>query len=301
MLRTPPAEYEELQRVLAQMARTPLPTGAPLSTLREAVEAMMADYPVAQDLDFESISIDGVACQWSRSPTADTTVIIYLHGGGYLVGSAHGNRALSGEIGRAAHARILSVDYRLAPEHPFPAALEDTIKVYGHLLQSGISPSAIAFAGDSAGGGLVVASLLAIRDHGDPLPSCAALISPWLDLACTGDSMVRNAAVDVVLTREKLQAMATAYLAGQPATNPLASPLYADLTGLPPILVQVGSSEILFDDAARFASRAGSAEVAIAFQSWPYMFHVWPSRSAVLGAGREAISSAGAFLKHHLG
>jgi acetyl esterase/lipase len=227
---------------------------------------------------------------------ADDAALFYLHGGAYVAGSAQGYRGLAAELGRAAGVRLFSADYRLAPEHPFPAAVDDGVAAYRALLDRGFDPSRLVVAGDSAGGGLTLAVLVALRDGGAPLPAAALLISPWADLGCDSESIAAKAVEDPALTAESLRASAARYLAGTDPRHPLASPCFADLTGLPPLLIQVGSAEILLDDAVRVARAAGAAGVDVRLEIWPQMIHVWHAFGFMLSAGRRAIAEAGTFL-----
>ena len=199
-------------------------------------------------------------------------------------------------MGRAAGVSAVSLDYRLAPEHPFPAAVDDCVAAYRALLEGGIKPADIVLAGDSAGGGLVIATLVAARDAGLPMPAGALTISPWVDLACTGSSMQSKIAADPSITREGLLANAELYLQGKPLTTPLASPLYADLRGLPPVFVQVGTAEVLLDDAIRLVGALGAADVPVHLSVWPNMPHVWHIFGFMLSEGRDALTEAGVFL-----
>lgn len=269
---------------------------------RQGFEEMLSGIPVPADVAFERIELGGVPALASTTPGAATDkALIYLHGGAYVIGSAQGYRALSSALGRAAGARAISLDYRLAPEHPFPAAVDDAVAAYRALLGQGLTPGNIAVAGDSAGGGLTVAMLVAALQAGLPAPAAALAISPWVDLECAGGTIVSKAAEDPALTREGLQSMAALYLNGGSLRGPLASPIHADLTGLPPLLIQVGSAEILLDDATRLAAAAGAAGVETRLHVWPRMPHVWHAFGFMLGEGRDATAEAGAFIAARFG
>lgn len=201
------------------------------------------------------------------------------------------------QAGREAAARTFALGYQLAPEDPFPAALEDALAGYRHLLSHGIEPRHIAIGGDSAGGGLTIAALVALRDAGLPLPACAWCLSPWVDLEMRGDSMTTKAAADPMIQKPYLSELAAAYLASADPRSPLAAPLHADLHGLPPLLLQAGSAETLLDDAVRLAGRAGAAGVMVRLEIWPDMIHAWPLFHPLLAAGRRALAVAGEFMR----
>lgn len=221
--------------------------------------------------------------------------ILYLHGGGYVGGSPEVYRPLVGRIAEAAGAELLCPDYRLAPEHPFPAALDDAVAVYEWLLAEGIAPQRLAVAGDSAGGGLAFALLLRLRDMGRPLPAAVAALSPWTDLALTGASLQLHAAADPMLHPQDVAPVANWYLAGADPRHPWASPLYGDPSGLPPALIQVGGDEILHDDAIRMADRLRAAGGIVELEVWPRMPHVWHLFAAVMPEARRAIGRIGRF------
>ncbi len=250
------------------------------------------------DVRVEPVVANGLAAEWTSTPGADPSrVLLYLHGGGYFSGSLASHRAMVAEAGRQAKARTLALAYRLAPEHPFPAALEDALAGYRFLLSSGFDPLRIVISGDSAGGGMTVAAMVMLRDAGETLPGCAWCISPWVDLEMTGASMARKAAVDPLIQRPYLQELVAAYLGVGDPRNPLASPLHADLHGLPPLLIQCGSEETLLDDSVRLAGAAGAAGSAVTLEVYPDMIHVWPLFHQEVAAGRRALASAGRFIR----
>lgn len=262
--------------------------------LRKAYDGMGELFPPAADVTLEKVSANGVPAEWSSTPgTAQDRVIMYVHGGGYVIGSVASHRHLVTELGRAAGTRTLSLDYRLAPEHPFPAAVDDALAGFRFLLAQGFEPANIAIAGDSAGGGLTVATLLAIKDAGLEQPACGFCISPWVDMEALGNSMTTQASLDPMVQKDGLLGMAAAYLNGSNARAPLAAPLYGDLSGLAPLLIQVGAAETLLDDSTRLASVAGAAGVEVNLQVWPEMIHVWHFFHPMLGAARHAIKGAG--------
>jgi len=237
---------------------------------------------------------------WLQPPDAGAAVILYIHGGGFVFGSVRTNGEMIGALARSARARTLSLEYRLAPEHPFPAAVADAAKAYRHLLGLGISPQNIALAGDSSGGTLVLNTLLALRDTGLPLPGAAVAFSPWVDLGCSGASFGENARYDFA-SKEHLLLLARHYLAGKDAANPEISPLFASLSGLPPLLVQAGSRETLVDQIRAFATRARDAGTALTFSEYPEMVHVWHQLRGATPEAARAIAEAGAFIRKHTG
>ncbi|HEU4502432.1 MAG TPA: alpha/beta hydrolase [Nitrospira sp.] len=272
-----------------------------LSERRKRLDDLGARYKIASDVRIESVEANGVSAEWSSTPHAEPTcVILFLHGGGYVSGSLTSHRPLTTEIGRVCRARTLALQYRLAPEHPFPAAIEDAVAGYRFLLSCGIEPRHIAVAGDSAGGALTLALMVSARDAGLPQPACGWCISPWTDLECLGASMTSKAAVDPLIQKSYLKELAKAYLNGADPRSALAAPLYANLKGLAPLLIQVGSAETLLDDAVRLASVAGAADLAVTLEIWPDMIHAWPLFHQQLTAGRHAIARAGAFIRSRM-
>ncbi len=259
--------------------------------------------PDALPPDVRVIPVDagGVPGEWTLCPGGDPgRVLIFLHGGGYMVGSLDSHRHVVARAGQEARARTLALAYRLAPEHPFPAALDDAVTAYRFVLKQGMAPERIALCGESAGGGLALATALRLREAGDPLPGCLWLASPWVDLALRGTSLRTKAAADPLIQRPYLSELATSYLNGADPEDPLVSPLYGDLRGLPPMLIQVGSDETLLDDAVRLAGAAGSAGVSVTLRIWPAMIHAWHLFFPQLAEGRAALAEAGSFVDAHL-
>jgi monoterpene epsilon-lactone hydrolase len=290
----------EIDDLRALLAAKPRPVG--WEARRARIEEVAAVDPPPGDVAFTPVEIGGVPAEWSRSPGADPDrAVLFLHGGGYCSGSIASHRSLAAGIGRAAGLRVLALGYRRAPEHPFPAALEDVLAAWRFLRDQGFAPGRIAIGGDSAGGGLTLACLSRLRAMREPLPACAWLVSPWVDLTMSGASMTQMDAVDPLIHRAYLDSLAQAYLAGHDPRDPLVSPLFADLAGLPPVLIQVGSAETLHDDATRVARALGAAEVSTRLEVWPHMIHAWPLWAARLREGREALEAAAAFLRAHLG
>ncbi|WP_342641010.1 alpha/beta hydrolase [Rhodoligotrophos ferricapiens] len=286
----------EIEKVRALLSSEPRPQG--WAERRARLDAIGTADPVSPDIRFESAHFRNVPVEWSQAPGSDASrVLVYFHGGGYCSGSIRSHRRLVSEAGRASGISTLAVEYRLAPEHPYPAALEDALLVYRSLRAKGFAADQIALAGDSAGGGLTLALMLSLREAGEDQPACAWLLSPWTDLRMTGGTMETKDAVDPLIHRAYLEELATAYLAGADPSKPAISPLHADLSRLPPLLIQVGSDETLLDDAVRLAAKAGAADVATTLEIWPHMIHAWPLWAARLEPGRLAIASAARFVR----
>ncbi len=247
----------------------------------------------------QSLNVDGVSAEWITVPDTDQGVILYLHGGAYALGSINVHRQFIARLAIATNIRCLGLNYRLAPEHPFPAALEDTLTAYHWLLSQGLHPSQIIIAGDSAGGGLALAAMLSLRNSAAQLPAGAVCLSPWTDLALTGPSIQGNAKVDPILDLDSLHIYAKYYAAQNEITNPLISPLYADLHGLPPLLIQVGGNEILLDDAVRLHKNALNDGVNATLKIWHHMFHVFQMIS-FLPETKEALQSITEFVIDNL-
>jgi epsilon-lactone hydrolase len=265
---------------------------------RKDIDARGLAYGLAADVGVEPVTANGVKAEWTATPNdLRDAALLYLHGGGYVIGSLDSHRHLAAEAGRAAGIAALALDYRLAPEHPFPAAVDDALAGYRFLLGRGISPGRVALAGDSAGGGLVVAAMLAIRDAGLPQPACGWCISPWVDMEAIGETMSSKAAADPTVQRAGLLDMAKMYLSGADPRSPLAAPIYGNLSGLAPLMIQVGACETLLDDAVRLAKIGGAADVRVDLQIWPEMIHVWHLFHPELKAGRQAIAAGGAYVR----
>lgn len=293
---------KELQKIIDAFRSQPALGELTIEEMRAQMEADFTQLPLATDVRCQPVDAGGVPAEWVTTPeSVEERVIYYLHGGAYVGGSITTHRELASRLARAAKARVLLIGYRLAPEHPFPAAVEDAMTGYRWLLSSGVKPGQVAIAGESAGGGLSVANLVALRDALEPLPAAAVAISPWADMEALGESMVTKAAVDPLLQRDNLLKMARTYLGDTDPRTPLASPIHADLAGLPPLLIQVGTAEVLYDDATRLAERAESAGVEVVFEPWEDMIHMWHAFAHMLPEGQQAIDRIGEFVQKHTG
>ncbi len=290
----------EIASIRKLLTSKPRPVG--WAERRQRLDEVGAIWPVAEDVALAAVDLGGVSGEWSTAPGSDpSSVLMYLHGGGYCSGSILSHRRLVTEAGRAAGMRTLAVGYRLAPEQPFPAALDDVLKAWRFLRELGIAASCIAVGGDSAGGGLTLALIRRLIELGEERPACAWVVSPWTDLTMSGATLVTKDAVDPIIHKAYLDELADAYLSvGMDRTDARVSPLYADLKGFPPILVQVGAAETLLDDAVRLAAAAGAVDVPVTLQIWPHMIHAWPLWNAHLEAGRRALISAGSFIRGHI-
>jgi len=244
------------------------------------------------------IDIEGLYAEWiSTGITLKHKVILYLHGGGYALCSANTHRPLAARIGKASGVKVLFPEYRLAPEHPFPAAIEDAVNVYRWILHQGFSPSNIVFAGDSAGGGLCIAAALVLRDQNEPLPAAIVCLSPWVDLTSSGESYRKNKWVDPYLSIEAVRAAVRMYAGDEKPDHPLISPIFADLSGLPPLFIQAGNHEILQSDAEKLAAQARNAGVPFTLKVWKGMWHVWQISGDALPEARKAIKEIGIFIR----
>jgi monoterpene epsilon-lactone hydrolase len=275
----PDSDVNELRRLLRELTSAPPPADVTVTA------AALGSVPTAE------ITVDGVEPRH---------IVLYLHGGVYVMGDASASADLASQIGRRIGAKAISVGYRLAPEHPYPAAVDDALAAYKALLDNGTAPSDIVFAGESAGGGLAIATLVNARDHGLPLPAAALAMSPYADLTLAGTTIDTKSKADPLLSREALQARIPDYTAGQDAALPLISPIFADLTGLPPLIIQAGSHEVLLDDAIRLARQAAIADVEVTLGITPGVPHVFQAYHAILGEATAALDRAGQLLSAHL-
>lgn len=289
-------DRSEIDAIRALLGSKPRPVG--WSERRQRLDEVGSVWPVADDVAIEAVDCDGLPGEWSLVPGSDTSrVLLFFHGGGYCSGSILSHRRMVTEAGRAARMRTLAIGYRLAPEHPYPAAHEDAMAAWRFLRRQGIAAGNIVVGGDSAGGNLTIALVHRLRAAGEALPGCAWLISPWTDLTMSGDTLETKDAVDPIIHKAYLVELADAYAVSADRRDPLISPLFADLRGLPPTLIQVGSAETLLADATRFAAAAGAADVDVTLEIWPHMIHAWPLWNAKLEDGRRALASAGEFIQ----
>jgi acetyl esterase/lipase len=291
-------QRETLDAILRQSA---FPPDSDVNEQRRLLRELLSAQPLPADVTVTAAALGGV-------PTAEITVdgieprhvVLYFHGGVYVMGDASLAADLASQVGRRTQARIISVDYRLAPEQPYPAAVDDALAAYEALLNNGIAPSDIAFAGESAGGGLAIATLVNARDHSLPLPTVALVMSPYVDLTLAGTTMETRREVDPLLSREALQARIPDYTSGRNAALGLISPIFADLSGLPPLIIQAGSHEVLLDDAVRLAQRAATADVGVTLDVTPGVPHVFQAYHAMLDEATAALDRAGQLLSAHL-
>ena len=291
----------QLNAVSDLLQNSPLELGGDVEKMRHVFDEMLGSAPLPDDVRTQSIELGSVPALDVRAGAAAPTgvTVLYFHGGAYAIGSAAASVGLVSEIARRTAATALSVDYRLAPEHPFPAAVDDALTAYRALLDRGARADSIAVTGESAGGGLALALLLAIRDAGLPQPSSATVLSPWTDLTQSGATMASRAEADPALTPEALEIRAADYLAGADPRTALASPLFAELRGLPPLLIQAGGREILLDDALRLAARAAHADVPVILQTFPGAPHVFQGFAPLVDEAARALDHVAAFINSH--
>jgi len=293
---------EEMERIKELLAAAPSTDGVPVEQRRADMDALAGAAPLADGTVVEPLVAGGVRAEWLRpAGGADDGALLYLHGGGYCVGSIVSHRGLASNIAAACGLPVLLIDYRLGPENPFPAAVEDAVTAFDWLLDQGLAPDRLAVAGDSAGGGLTLATLLARRDAGVALPGAAACLSPWTDLTQSSPSMDTHDGVDAMLDRARLQTLADWYLGpdGDPR-HPHASPRFADLSGLPPVLLHAADDEVLVDDARLVAEAIEAAGGRVEYRTWPGVFHVWHAVAGLAPEADEAVAEVGRFVKEHL-
>ncbi len=292
---------QEFLNVVEQIKKLPALTTLEPNDWREDFNERQV-FAAPEGATYESVDVDGVPCEWiTPKDLASERVYLYLHGGGYVVGTLDSHRHLVACTAIAGDAKALNVDYRMGPEYPFPAAVDDAVTAYRFLLSQGHDPKNIVIGGDSAGGGLATATLLRLRDEGDALPAGAALLSPWTDLALTGESLSTRADIDPSVKAGALHYLSQWYLNGADATQPLASPIYGDLSGLPPLFIQVGTAEILYDDSSRLAERATAAGVEVEFRAYEDMFHVFQIMVLTVPESRQAVDEIGGFIQRVAG
>ena len=275
---------------------------ASLQDAREAYDRLCGRFLPPPQMTFEPANLQGVDALrgYEAGQSCTDRSVLYVHGGGFMVGSAEGFKGLAGTLAYGCASQVFAINYRLAPEYPYPAARDDVLQAYCALLEKGIAPAKIALAGDSAGAGLILAALIEAHARLMPMPSRALLLSPWVDLTLSGSSITTHATKDVFLVPEKLASSAVAYLGQAFDTQTANLILSVDLKGLPPLMIQVGSDEILFDDSLRLAARAGTDAVSTCLTIWPNMFHVFQAFAPDLAEGRAALKEASFFLQQHL-
>lgn len=291
----------ESKRIRATLVNDRQSLDIPIAAQRQEWEAGAAQVTLPPEITIMPFDAAGLYGEWITTPnTALDQVLYFLHGGGFSAGSCVTHREMAARLCVVSGLSVLQIDYHLAPEHPFPAAVEDAGQAYQWLLETGIEPEQIVIGGDSAGGGLAMSTLLWLRDRGVALPGAAVLISPWLDLALTGPSLYTRAEIDPVCSIEGLRLASNYYLGSADPKTPLASPLYGDLHGLPPMLIQVGDHEILLSDSTRLAEKAKASGVDVNLEIWNEMWHVWHGWAGALPEGQQAIERIGAFLQQRL-
>ena len=292
---------EQRENLDAILRRSAFPVGSDVNEQRRLLRELLSAQPLPAEVTVTAAALGGV-------PTAEIAVdgieprhvVLYFHGGVYVMGDAFLTADLASQVGRRTSAKVISVDYRLAPAHPYPAAVDDALAAYEALLDNGTAPSDIVFAGESAGGGLAVATMVNARDRGLPLPAAAFVMSPYADLTLAGTTMETKREADPLMSRERLQARIPDYTAGQDAALGLISPIFADLSGLPPLIIQAGSHEVLLDDAIRLARQAATADVEVTLDITPGVPHVFQAYHAILDEAATALDRAGQLLSAYL-
>ena len=290
---------KELKKIIQQKLDNPIDINEPIELRRKQGEENAMPHPV--DASIEKVNLNGNLCYWVSMPDVSRDeVFFFIHGGGYTMGSAESSFCLASWISLETKSTVFSINYRLAPEYPFPAAINDTVEIYNWVLNQGIDPNKLCVGGISAGGGLALALMIHLKKESISLPACCVLMSPWTDLSQSGDTYQIKKLVDPVMKREYLESFSEDYLQGQRSSNHLASPLFGDLSGLPPTLIQVGSSEVMLGDSKRVYEKAKSAGIDVMLEEWPEMFHGWQSNYDFLLESRQAVRRVGEFFKEYI-
>ena len=290
----------QLENIIQMIKARPARSDAPIEETRANFEQLATAFPIADDVKREKADANGVPGEWITPPGVSGDITLYyLHGGGYSIGSVNTHARMVAQIAAACDGRAFAVDYRLAPENPFPAGLDDAVAGYRWLLGQGVAPARLVIGGDSAGGGLALATLQRLREAGDPLPAATVLLSPWTDLEGVGDSIKTRREADPMIDPTVMPEMARSYYGDEDVRNPLVSPLHADFTGLPPMLIQVGDAEVLLDDSTRVYRRAEEAGVDVTLEVNDEMIHVFQFFAPLLPEAVAAIERIGEFAKSH--
>ena len=290
---------KELQNIIKQKLGNPIDINLPVELRRKQLEDRAI--PPPNEALIERVNVKGNSCYWVTMPNSRTDrLFFFIHGGGYTTGSPESSFSLASWIANETESKVFSISYRLAPEYPFPAAIEDTIGIYNWVISQDISPEKLCVGGISAGGGLTLALLIFLKDNSISLPACSVLMSPWTDLSQSGDTYELKKMIDPVIKKESLQSWADDYLQGQEFSMPLASPLFADLSALPPTLIQVGSSEVMLGDSKRIFAKSKLVGSAVYLEEWPEMFHGWQNYYDFLLESRQTVKNIGKFFKKNI-
>jgi acetyl esterase/lipase len=290
---------KELQNIIKQKLDNPIDINLPVELRRKQLEDKAIKPP--EEASIERVKVNSNSCYWVTMPNSKTDrLFFFIHGGGYTMGSAESSFSLASWIANETESKVFSINYRLAPEYPFPSAIEDTIEIYNWILSQNFSPEKICVGGVSAGGGLALALLIFLKENSISIPACSVLMSPWTDLSQSCDSYESKKMIDPVIKKEYLQSWADDYLQGQEFSNPLASPFFADLSDMPPSLIQVGSSEVMLGDSERIFDKSKLAGSPVELEVWPEMFHGWQNNYDFLLESRQAVKNIGEFFKKNI-
>lgn len=298
----PSPESRQIRDILKNQVKPLFPGNVTVETQRQITEMMASQVQLPEDISIEPANIPGIKAEWVTAPGAERErVIYYLHGGGYVLGYTRTYQEFLYRLSKVTGLRVLALDYRLAPEYPFPAGLEDALVGYRWLLANGTKPENLVIAGDSAGGGLTEATLLSLREAGDPLPVCQVLFSPWTDMEGIGETYTSVGDNDPWIGVDIARAQAKRYVGNGDLRHPLVSPIYADLKGLPPMLIYAGKDEILLDDSVRLANKARADGVEVSLNIWDDMWHVFPLFAGQVPEAQQALDEVGAYIRQRLG